>query len=694
VLVENLGPDEQLRHGLSPAEVRARHPHLVHVAIADFGLAGPRAHWRLEPLPAFAASGALFASGFPDRPPCWLPGHVAHDCAAVFAAIGALAAVLDRARHGEGQTVEVSVQEAALHGLTPWSIPLADYTRLYPLLPASPPRNADGNYHVLPVADGFVRVLPGTPRQWKAFQTLLGGPDELAGPEWELIVYRVLYVETIRRVASAALCGRARAEVVREGRRLGVPIAPMNTPEEFVTEEQTRARGYFRRTDFPHLAEAPFAPAPFGFSATPVVLARPAPPPGATADFPPRTVAPPPGGDGPVLGGIRVLDFGVVAVGPEVGWVLAELGAEVIKVESRARLDPLREVTLEPDAPDRAFTFNDECRGQLSVCLDLGTARGRELARALCARADVVIENYRGGVMRAWGLDYEDVRRVRPDVVYLSSQGYGRTGPLGALQGFGPLNAAFSGAGWLWNHADAPYPAASSLNHPDHIASKLGAVAVLAALEHRRRTGEGQLIDLAQTEAAAYLLGEFYLQQPCTGRPARPQGNAVDHACPHGVYPCRGEDRWCAIAVVGDDAWERLCGALGWAAEPALATLARRVAVRDDLDARLGGWTAAREAEAVAAILQAAGVSAMPVLGPDDLRADAHLAARGAIVTVEHPEVGPERHAGNPLRMSRTPLVVAGPAPLLGQHTEEVLTRVLGLSVDELQRLAADGVCR
>ena len=161
ILLENFGPDGQQRCRLTPAEVRARHPHLIHVAIADFGLSGPRAGWRAEPLPAFASSGALHVSGFLDRPPCWLPGYIAHDCASAFAALGAIAAVLDRARHGEGQTIEISVQEAALNGLNPWSIPLADYARLYPLVvPTSPPRNADGAYLVLPTADGFVRVLP------------------------------------------------------------------------------------------------------------------------------------------------------------------------------------------------------------------------------------------------------------------------------------------------------------------------------------------------------------------------------------------------------------------------------------------------------------------------------------------------------------------------------------------------------
>src|SRR5882724_906502 len=191
ILIENLGPDGERRHGLTPSEVQERHPHLVHVVIADFGLTGPRAGWRLEALPAFAASGALHASGFRDRPPCWLPGYAAHDCAAAFAVAGALATVLDRARHGRGQTVEVSVQEAALNGLNPWSIPLADYARLYPMLPVAPPRNADGAYHVLPTADGHVRVLPGSPRQWQSYLKLLGDPEALAGEHWEIPIFRL-----------------------------------------------------------------------------------------------------------------------------------------------------------------------------------------------------------------------------------------------------------------------------------------------------------------------------------------------------------------------------------------------------------------------------------------------------------------------------------------------------------------------
>jgi crotonobetainyl-CoA:carnitine CoA-transferase CaiB-like acyl-CoA transferase len=745
VLIENLAPGDTRRAHVAPDALRARHPHLVHVTIADFGPSGPRAGWRLEPLPAFAASGALYASGFPDRPPCWLPGHAAHDCAAAVAVAGALAAILDRARHGGGQTVEVSVQEAALAGLDPWAIPLADYARTLPVLPDTLPRDADGPALVLRTVGGWVRMLAVTPRQFRALLAIVTGGAPAAEPRqaarvepgpwrllargtwgtigaglgtlaeggWRLaglaigalahlplpggaltVVHAAL--AAVRLVAGEALANRPRDEVLAQARRLGLPMAPVLTPEEFVAAEQTRVRGYFRRPGFPHLGDAPVAPFPANFGRTPVALRRPAPAPGEDdrTDFAPRAAEPAAGGSGPALSGVRVVDLGVGAVVPEMCGLLAALGAEVIKVESRTSPDFLRRLTVEPDSPDHSWMFNDTNRSQRSICLDLRTPRGRELALALCATADVVAENRQGGMVARWGLDYDDVRRRRPDVIYLASQGYGRGGPLGEAPAFGPLNAAFAGATWLWNHADAPYPAGSSLEHPDHAAARLAAVAVLAALEHRRRTGEGQLVELAQTEATAFPLGELYLEAACTGRPAAPRGNAADHACPHGVYPSAGDDRWCAIAVVGDDAWQRFRAAAGWPDDPGLATLAGRLAAREALDARVAAWTRTRDAETAAGLLQAAGVSAMPVQGPLDHRADPHLAARGALVTLLDPSgVGPVLHLGTPLRLGRTPLVAPAPAPRLGADTVDVLTRVLGLAPAEVHRLIADGVC-
>ena len=714
LLLESLGPQAQARLGLTPAAVSARHPDLIVVSSSDFGLWGPRAHWHAEPLVAFAMSGAHYSSGFLDKPPCWLPGYAAHDCGAVFAAAGAVAALLHRNRGGGTQAVEVSVQEAAINGLNPWAIVLDAYSRLYPLVPSAPPRNADGAYLVLPVADGHLRFLAGTVRHWKGFLELLGRPEALAGAEWESALYRLLNADVLHIVGADCLRDRTRADVIAQARTLYLPVAPVNTPEEFVREEQTRTRGYFREVEIAG-RRAPLARSPLCFSLTPAVDPVPGPAlgSGGAAWTPARgeIEVPKTGGAVPsrlILDGLRVINLGVGAVVPEMCWLLGELGAEVIKIESNANLDFLRAVSLEAGQVNKSWVFNAECRGQKSVVLNLKTPEARELARRLCATADVVAENNRGGVVAEWGLDYEDVRALKPDVIYVASQGYGRGGPLGTAQAFGPLNSSFAGATYLWNHADAPYPAGSALNHPDHIASKLCAVAVLAALEHRRRTGEGQFIDMAQTEAAAYLLGEFYLQEPLTGRPTAPDGNRAPYAAPHDVYRCRdaqgeaaagwggmGTDRWVAIAVVGDDAWRRFAAAIGQpdlANDRRFATLEARLANRAALDELVARWTSSRSAEEAAETLQAAGVSAGMVQNGDDHRADPHLAARGAILTVDHPEVPGEHHSANPLRFTRTPIRHGGASPCLGADTEDVLQRILGVDPAQIAKWRAEKV--
>jgi crotonobetainyl-CoA:carnitine CoA-transferase CaiB-like acyl-CoA transferase len=229
VLIENLDPVERSRLDLSPAALRERHPHLVHVAIADFGLSGPRSGWRLEPLPAFAASGALFASGLADRPPCWLPGHAAHDCAAVFAALGALVGVFDRDRQGGGQTVEVSVQEAGISGLNPWSIPVADYQRVYPFLLSAAPLNGDGSYLVLPAADGHVRIVIGNVKHWRGLLAVLGEPEALQGEQWESLIFRMVNSDVIRVIASERTRSCTRAALFEVARASGPARADPST---------------------------------------------------------------------------------------------------------------------------------------------------------------------------------------------------------------------------------------------------------------------------------------------------------------------------------------------------------------------------------------------------------------------------------------------------------------------------------
>ena len=692
VLVENLHADERRAIALDDT-----HPHLVHVALTDLGLSGPRAAWRLEPLPALAASGALWASGFPDLPPCNGPGHLAHDCASVYGAIGAVAAVLDRARRDDdvGQLVEVSAQEAGLAGLIPWSVAMQDYLSVNPLLPAEGRRNADGAYWVLPASDGWVRVVVGSPKQWAGFKTLMRNPDVFEADEWRNPQFRLANADVIRMLAQDRLTDRTRAELFAEALGLGATVGVLHQPSEFVTHPQTRARGCFVDTGIEGIEGLPFATQPVKLARTPSSIRRPASVrEDATFTSTASSRAPLGRGRELLLDGVRVIKFGVAAVVPEMCGVLSELGADVIKIESRANLDVLRMGSGQIELIDKNFTFNDECRGRRSVALDLNTERARELALALCASADVVAENQRGGALERRGLGYDDVRAVNPRVVYVSSQGYGRGGPLGEMPAYGPLNSGFSGVHLLWNHPNVPYPCGTSMNHPDHIAGRLLAVGVLAALAERETSGAGQHLELAQTEAAAYLIGETYLEATRAGFDPAPLGNAYPHGSPHGVYPSSGTDQWLAVAVMDDDAWRALCTAVDWDDDPSLRTTAQRVTARAELDDRLAAWTSTRTKEAAADYLQAHGVSAMPVMGPVDHHADPHLLERGAIVTLHHPEVGDERHIGNPLRFSRLPQRVARSAPLMGVDTEAVLTSVLGLDPDEVAQLIADGVCR
>jgi crotonobetainyl-CoA:carnitine CoA-transferase CaiB-like acyl-CoA transferase len=696
VLVENLSKTQRRTFGLDHESLVERFPSLVHVVIADMGLSGVRSDWYLEPLPALAASGALHAAGFPELPPCNAPGHFAHDCASVYAAAGAVIAVLDRDRHGAGQLVEISVQEAALAGITPWSIAWEDYLKVNPLLPAEGTRNADGNYWVLPASDGWVRFIVG-PRHWSAFLELLRSPEELSGPEWTDIGFRLANTDVVRLLAFDRLRDRTRAELFEEALQRGVPMGVIHDVTEFIGHAQVTARRFFADSRYPGLEGLPFATPPVHLSRTPASVRGPAPADtddtrGFSSSEAERPKAALTEGTGPLLAGLRVVEFGVAAVVPELCMMLSELGADVIKIESRTHPDVLR--AGGGDQMNKSFAFNTECRGRKSVALDLTTPEGRQLALDLCASADIVAENNRGGALDRLGLGYEDVRARNADVIYVSSQGYGKGGPLGQMPAFGPLNMAFTGIHLLWNQPDAPYPCGTTLNHPDSIAGKLILTAVLGALHHRAATGEGQHLEMAQTEVVAYLLGEIYLDAARTGSPPPVIGNRSPDAAPHGVYPSAGNDRWIAIAVTSDDQWQRFRSVVGVDDDPDLREVKGRLQQQEDLDRVISEWTRVRTPEEAAEVLQEHGISAMPVMGPRDHHRDPHIGSRGFIVSLHHPEVGDERHAGNPIRMSRYQFRTAQSAPCLGADTDEVLATVLGLSAERLEALHAAGVTR
>jgi benzylsuccinate CoA-transferase BbsF subunit len=388
------------------------------------------------------------------------------------------------------------------------------------------------------------------------------------------------------------------------------------------------------------------------------------------------------------LDGIRILDFTWVVAGPVTTRILADLGADVIKVERRGSLD---------FGDRRGGLSGTLMRGKRSILLDLNDPRGLDLARRLAALSDVVIDNFSARVMTNLGLDYDALVQLRPDIICVRMTGFGLSGPDRDHVSYGPTLQALTGYTLLMAEPDGA-PAGFGYSYSDLVGGNLGALAVLAALWHRRRTGRGQLVDLSQLEAVASVLGPALLDRALHGGASAPAGNASQEGpgAPHGVYRCAGEERWLAITVFTDAEWERFAGALGrpaWTREPRFATRAARVGHAAELDRHLAEWTCGQQAEEAVALLQRAGVAAGLVANAEDLCArDPQLAARGHFVEVPTPEGRTVRIDGPPFVLSETPAAVRGPGPLLGEHADEVLSGLLGMGAEEIAALRAAGV--
>jgi len=388
------------------------------------------------------------------------------------------------------------------------------------------------------------------------------------------------------------------------------------------------------------------------------------------------------------LAGVRVLDFTWVVAGPVTTRILADLGAEVIKVERRDALD---------FGDRRGGLSGTLMRGKKSIVLNLNHPRAQDLARRLAVLSDVVVDNFSARVMPNLGLDYASLRALRPDIICVRMTGFGLTGPQRDYVSYGPTLQALTGYTLLMAEPDSP-PAGFGYSYSDLAGGNLGALAVLAALWYRQRTGHGQQVDLAQLEAVASLLGPVLLARALDGRATQPVGNASQETpgAPHGVYRCAGQERWLAVAVFTDEEWRRFALALGdppWTGEERFATRDRRVRHTADLDRLVAEWAQTQVAEDAMQRLQAAGVAAGVVANAEDLCArDPQLAARGLFVDVPTPEGKTVRLDGPPFLLSETPGRASGPGPLLGEHTDQILRGLLCLTEAEVGELRSAGV--
>jgi crotonobetainyl-CoA:carnitine CoA-transferase CaiB-like acyl-CoA transferase len=400
------------------------------------------------------------------------------------------------------------------------------------------------------------------------------------------------------------------------------------------------------------------------------------------------------------LDGIRVCDFTWVWAGPFCTMQLAHLGAEVIKIESSRRSDTVRRLPSYADNEpglNRAGYFNQYNQGKRSIALDLTTPEGRDIALRLAAVSDIVAENFAPGVLHRLGLDYDSIRRVKPDIIMISLSGYGATGPLSPYIAYGPAQVPMSGLSSLTGFPGGP-PLQVGLSYGDPTGGIQGAVAVLSALWRRLRTGEGAYIDESQWEAAIAMLGEAVVAQQVHGRQPERAGNRDPAMAPSGVFRCAGEpdeQAWVAISCATDTEWAALARVMGrpeLTDDPRFRDVAARKTHEDEIEALVGDWTRTRGRWDVARTLQAAGVAAFPSMSAADLSDDPHLNERGIFVELEHSEIGVRRHIGIPFKMSGTPVHVRRPAPCLGQDTDDVLRELLHMPEADIAALREKGV--
>ena len=377
---------------------------------------------------------------------------------------------------------------------------------------------------------------------------------------------------------------------------------------------------------------------------------------------------------------------------------LAYLGAEVIKIESQAHLDLTRRLPLYPPnmepGVDRCPLFNQWSQGKKSLLLNATTPEGLAVAKELIRKSDVVVDNFATGVMERLGLGYDELKKIKPDIIVASISGYGHTGPQRHYMAYGPAIPPLAGLCTMTGYEGDP-PREVGLSYGDPNAGINAAVAICAALVARRRTGQGQYIDVSLWEAVAALVPEGWMEYAMNHAQPQRRGNRDPWMAPHNCFPCSGKDEWVTIACGTDEEWQALCRAIG---QPQLATDARyrtgreRKTHEDELDQLLAGWTGQRDKWEVTRILQAAGVAAFPSMNCKDLAEDPHLNEREFFSRLHHPEIGVWTHTGIPWRLTNSPNGVRAPAPLLGQDTDQVMRDILGYPEQKIAQLKEERI--
>lgn len=693
LLIHDLAPDLADAAGLHEAELARAHPSLVTVSVTPFGRTGPYSRWRAEDLQLIHGGGWGWltpgCSEDAELPPLKPAGQQAGFQIGFAAAAIALGA-LDRAlRTGDGEHLDLAgmayVASMLEGGFISWSYlnEIPGRTGIRILNP----------WRIFEVEDGRIFIVCVEDDQWERLKEVMGTPKWSQMEIFDTQAGRCDAEDLLHMWLGEWAAPQRVMDLFHLGQANRIGFAPVNTIEQMLQDPHLQERGFLVEVDQPGLGKVTL-PGPVARLSNPWwSIRQPAPQLGAhqNAAFEGPRVKPSNSGkvSSRPLDGVTVADFTWVWAGPFCTMHLAHLGAEVIKVESRQAPDlgrrlPLHSASHEPTANTNGY-FNQWGQGKKSVTLDLATAEGLAIAKRIAVECDLVVSNYATGVMEKFGLGYEDLVAEREDVIVASISGYGNYGPYRHYLGYGPTTAPLSGLSSMTGH-EGGKPEEVGISLGDPAAGIATAHLLVAALIARRRTGEGQLIDTSLWEATASSAVEGWMQHILTGNQPGLCGNRDPIMAPHNLYRCEGEDNWVSISCSSDEQWQAMASLLA-INDPRYTAAASRKEFENDLDGQIAMWTASRDQWDVTHILQDIGIPAMPSLDARSLEQDPHLNARGFIERLNHQEVGALAHTGIPWLLRDGPNGVQTPAPMLGQHTDEVLTSLLGLTESEITHL-------
>jgi crotonobetainyl-CoA:carnitine CoA-transferase CaiB-like acyl-CoA transferase len=684
LLIESFPPGELARLGLDFATLGQVNPRLVVVSISPFGQFGPRAGWRGNDLIAFHSSG--FAHGFPslqvesaDLPPLNAPSYGAAFLAGELVAAAALHGLLVAQRDGRGAQLDLSLQEAVA-ALNQSQFNTFERTGQVKRQVTSAPSNP--TVALLPCADGWVAISPREEHQWSRWLGVMGNPDWSQEPRFADRASRTRNWPKLYPLLAAWSEQRSRLDIFEAAQAARVACYPLGIPADLLASPQLAARRFFVEAG-PEWGELKLPGVPYVVESAAGSGSNPTPnhqegPAQAGVESPPLSHSPAPGSTLP-LAGLRVIDFSWVLTGPICTKYLAALGAEVIKIESRAR----------PDLSSRDFSWEELNPSKRSITLNLKHEAARELARRLIARSDLVIENFSSGVMERLGLGYERLSQLNPGLIMASSSALGRSGPERDRIAYGTLIQCFTGWAALSAHPGHP-PRSSAGIWTDPLTASLETFLLLAAIWRQRASGRGCFFDISMAEATIAALPEPLLAWSLNRETVEPRGNRDPLVAPQGCYTAAGEDEWLALSIQSDTEWAALTELIGrpdLLAAPALATATGRQGQHDLIDRAIEAWTYRRPASQAAAQLQAVGIAATPTLSPADVLADEHLAARAFISPVESLTGGVRSTLGFPwLIDGQRPAGFRRP-PDVGQDNDYVFGELLGLDPAEYDRL-------